>query len=180
MKGRSTNTFLGALSLVALASACASIMGAEPADLRADPAPEAGAPPAEEAGSSPGPCTVDGDCDAEHPKCVSGRCVECVSEPADTCPPGRYCLANNRCATGCKSDADCSGDTPICNTTRHQCVACLTNDDCPGEKKCTPAGACADDARRAAAGRAEGGCGSEEGRGLREGPCCRQGASAEG
>ena len=83
-------------------------------------------------------CTQDGQCEAAHPKCVEGRCVECTTTP-DSCPFGQYCVGPalrdagadardadadagqvgpsadpgpdvvlNVCAPGCSSDTACS------------------------------------------------------------------------
>lgn len=90
-------------------------------------------------------CTDDASCgDTKYPKCVAGKCVECVTSP-DSCPVGSYCLPTNECAPGCKASSECatlSPTAPLCNATRHQCVECATSADCKDNKLCSPGGAC--------------------------------------
>lgn len=93
-------------------------------------------------------CTTAADCkDPDYPACADGKCVECVSQPADSCPLATYCTRSHTCAPGCKNDKECanlSATSPFCNVARHQCVNCLNDTDCKGTgEKCSPSGACA-------------------------------------
>jgi hypothetical protein len=165
MRGSSQKRLLGGLSIAAVLSACATLMGVEEASFReADAsAPESGATsspsPLPNEGDGIGadacagegcPCADDSECrNAPYRKCVEGKCAECTTEP-DSCSVGQYCAAEdgkNRCRLGCKSDDECatlSPSAPKCQPTRHQCVQCVGNGDCPIGKQCSPSGTCAD------------------------------------
>lgn len=96
------------------------------------------------------PCTTDEECSsatAALPKCIDGKCVECIAKPEDSCGPGLYCLPTNQCATGCKDNQDCVESTPgkgLCDLAQHQCRECLDNSNCVAPKACTPSRLCAD------------------------------------
>lgn len=166
MGSSSQKRLLVGLSIAAVLSACAKLMGVEEASFREEDAsaPESGAtssppPPLPSEGGVIGadacagegcPCGNDSECrDDPYRKCVEGKCAECTTEP-DSCPVGRYCKVDegkNKCLLGCKSDDECamlSPSAPKCEPTRHQCVECVGNGDCPTGKQCSPSGTCAD------------------------------------
>lgn len=92
------------------------------------------------------PCATDPECRAPFVHCVSSRCVQCVSTPADTCPVGSYCTEKNTCAVGCRTDDECTtltgGISRFCDLARRQCVACRNAGDCSSGKACSPSGVC--------------------------------------
>lgn len=81
-------------------------------------------------------CRGDPDC-SKLPRAThcnfSSTCVECVSDPVDTCADaGKRCDVSN-CFYPCFPDGGgCPAVAPLCNTNsgRFVCASCLTNDDC--------------------------------------------------
>lgn len=101
---------------------------------------EAPQPSGSTLGSSSGQCDAVSSCSAPSPYCLSGTCVECLT---DAECGARLCGGDHRCVE-CDVDGDCAGAKPYC--ARHHCVACLTLEDCddvnkacfPADGKCEP------------------------------------------
>ncbi len=127
-RSRSWTFPLLALSLVLVGAACAQILGVEEPVLT-EPR-EAGTSGDGQLPTKDGdslilpdgrcvgagcPCTEDNQCEAAHPKCVEGRCVECTTTP-DSCPFGQYCVGpalRDAGADARDADADAKDTGPV-------------------------------------------------------------------
>lgn len=93
-------------------------------------------------GGGCGECAEDSHCAAPTPRCAVGeaRCVTCLPDALDGCPPLQHCTAARTCAAGCKGGVDClSGE---CLPT-HECAGCERDAECLPGRVCG-SGLCAD------------------------------------
>ncbi len=87
-------------------------------------------------------CRTNADCAGmpATPLCntATGRCVECLTTPDDTCRSDRHCHPVSKvCLPGCHDDSGCpSPDASHCLVEQTRCVQCITNAHCSGGNVC--------------------------------------------